>query len=904
MPWPTPNKRIRVLLTLTALCVVKVSLGETPQEQGAQDARAQPSVVDTSANPTFANNAELAASNWAARLGSELVDPMLVAAPAGTALSVQFGESTSNGDSVSNSRSPPPKKASGISVTAELAASTALPPAVAQPAPNASFQSERDDRLLLLDMTVNGTHRGSVLIMVDAEGDLYAEPDTLAAWGMTRAIPEMVEHAGRVFHDFDALPGVQTQVDTRTMSGSAQIPAEYLAGTTTSLALSSGVTPRASNGAFLDYDLAYIDDPGLAASQVSGLFSPTVFTSRGNLSAGLLYRNLDGSPVSQPDELVRLDTTWARDFPDKLSSLRIGDALTPANGWSRSLRFGGIQLATNFSTQPTMITFPQPSIVGSAAVPTALDIFVNGSLRASEEVPDGTFRIDEIPVVTGAGQIQVVTRDLLGREQLVIQDFYVAHDMLRPGLSDYSVSLGALRQNYSLESNDYSEMMVSAMLRRGLTSNLTVEGRLDGTGDVQVAGGSANYSMTRLGVSSAALALSHQDNIGALWQVGHQYQGRDIRFDLRLQGTSADFVQPGVDGPFAFPRLQSLVSAGTSMGDYGSLGLSFVDERFYDAAQDRKVVTLNYSRSLPYSLSLSVSGSYIQQADSDLQASVVLMKSFGGRRSASASMQRSRELQSLRMEYRDDVPSGPGFGYRAAAYLGDSRAMEAVTTWNTDYNSMQAEVRSLDGRMGWRAQANGSIAWLGSDFYANREIRDGFAVVDTGGFEGVRVYLENREMGVTDKHGRLMIPGLLPYQANRIGIDSRDLPLTAQVTDTGEAVAPYFRSGMLVEFDVRDTRGALLRVLWPDGTPVPEGSQAQIEGQQAVYPVGRDGRLYLQGVAARTRVLVRNNGWQCHLDLPGLAGLEDNGIPNLGEFTCVREVTASLPEVTGDSAGR
>jgi outer membrane usher protein len=143
-----------------------------------------------------------------------------------------------------------------------------------------------------------------------------------------------------------------------------------------------------------------------------------------------------------------------------------------------------------------------------------------------------------------------------------------------------------------------------------------------------------------------------------------------------------------------------------------------------------------------------------------------------------------------------------------------------------------------------------------------------------------------------------MIPGLLPYQANRISIDSRDLPMTAQVTDTGEAVAPYYRSGLLVEFDVRDTRGALLRVLWPDGTPVPEGSQAQIEGQQEVYPVGHNGRLYLQGVVGKTRVFVRNNGWQCHLDLVGISGLEDNVIPNLGEFTCVREVSAKLTDIS------
>jgi len=900
MPWPNPNNCIRVMLALVALCTMQVSLGDPPIERVSEETSVASVFPDQSEKSVSGNSAELTASAWIDRLDSVQVSGMQDTAPASTKVSVQFDQGSRSGRDVSvlQPKRSPAKGDYAVPETSDLMASNSLLPDAPIPRAPESLEEARDDQLLLLDMTVNGTHRGSVLMMVDARGDLYAEAETLAQWGMTRNVPEVVEHAGRTFYDFDVLPGVQTQVDTRSMSGSAQIPAEYMADITRSLSWNSGIAPSADNGAFLDYDLAYIDDPGLAASQVSGLFNPTVFTTRGNLSAGLLYRNQDGQLGSQPDELVRLDTTWTRDFPDRISSLRIGDALTPSNSWSRSLRFAGVQLATNFATQPTLITFPQPSINGSAAVPTALDIFVNGSLRASQELPDGTFRIDDIPVVTGAGQIQVVTRDLLGREQLVIQDFYASHDLLRSGLSDYAVSVGALRRNYSLESNNYSEMMVSAMLRRGLTSNLTLEGRLDGTGEVQVAGASANFAMTRLGVFSAALAFSHQDNIGALWQVGHQYQGRDFRFDLRFQGTSADFVQPGSDVPNDFPRLQSLVSAGTSLGDNGSVGMSLVDERFDDARLNRKLVTLNYSRPLPYSLSLSLSGSYIQQTDNDLQASLLVMKYFGGRRSASANMQRTRDSQNLRMEYRSDAPTGPGFGYRAAAYTGSSTAMEAETTWNTDYNSVQAEVRSLDGQTGWRAQANGSIAWLGNDIYANRQIRDGFAVVDAGGFEGVRVYLENREMGVTDSNGRLMIPGLLPYQANRISIDSRDLPMTAQVTDTGEAVAPYYRSGLLVEFDVRDTRGALLRVLWPDGTPVPEGSQAQIEGQQEVYPVGHNGRLYLQGVVGKTRVFVRNNGWQCHLDLVGISGLEDNVIPNLGEFTCVREVSAKLTDIS------
>lgn len=745
-------------------------------------------------------------------------------------------------------------------------------------------------QLLLLDMTVNGSHRGPALMMVDQRGTLYAQADTLREWGVRDPLPEAVQLSGRSFHGFGALPGVRTAVMAQDMSGTAQIPPRYLVNTTRSLAWQQGIAPTADNGAFLDYNLAYTDDPGLRTRQLSGLLNPTVFTAQGNLSAGMLYRNSDLQADSHPQGMVRLDTTWTRDIPDLMASLRVGDAVTPQNSWARSLRFGGIQWATNFATQPTLVTFPQPSITGSAAVPTAMDIFVNGSLRSTQDLPDGTFRIEDIPVVTGAGQIQVVTRDVMGREQLLVQDFYASPQLLRPGLSDYAVSLGALRQNYALESNDYSDVMLSAMLRRGISSDLTLEGRIDGTADLQVASGGAFFSMPRIGMLSTALALSRQEQTGVLWQVGHQYQGRRFRFDLRLQGASEHFAQPGIDLPNAFPRLQSLVSGGTNFDRLGTLGVSLIDQKFHDSQYDRRLLTISFARPLPDNFSLNLSGSYIQAEENDLQASLLVMKYFGGRRSASATLQHSRAFQNARLEYRSDVPTGPGFGYRTAAYAGDSSALEAETTWHTDYNRLQAEVRNLDGDSGWRASVAGSLTWLGGDWYANREIHDGFAVVDASGFEGVRVYLENRPMGVTDQHGRLLVPGLLPYQANRLSIDSRDLPLTARVGSTSEAVAPYYRSGTVVAFDVDTVSSALLRVTWPDGTPVPEGSEALIVGRTDIYPVGRNGRLYLPDLAGATRILVRNHVWQCHLELPDISRIAHEGIPNLGEFTCLNEL--------------
>ena len=53
--------------------------------------------------------------------------------------------------------------------------------------------------------------------------------------------------------------------------------------------------------------------------------------------------------------------------------------ISAAGAWGRSVRFGGIQFGTNFSTQPTLVTTPLLFAQGEAIVPSTVDVFVNGS---------------------------------------------------------------------------------------------------------------------------------------------------------------------------------------------------------------------------------------------------------------------------------------------------------------------------------------------------------------------------------------------------------------------------------------------------------------------------------------------------------------------------------------------
>ncbi|MDH3505922.1 MAG: fimbria/pilus outer membrane usher protein [Gammaproteobacteria bacterium] len=752
------------------------------------------------------------------------------------------------------------------------------------------------DQLLLLDVTMNGLGRGVTLFMRDTDGRYFVSADTLATWGVERPYPSPVIFQNRRFHPLVALAGVRMRHEAQSMTADIDIPAELLGDAFVSFSPRNLVAPTTATGAFLDYDLAYTSDSAARENSLSSLLAPTVFTRHGNLSSELLYRGDSYTLGALHDDWVRLDTTWTIDDPDQLRSIRVGDAVTLPGSWGRSVRFAGVQLASNYATQPTMITFPQPSISGTAAVPSALDIFVNGSLRSRVDVPDGAFQIDAVPVVTGAGEIQVVARDLLGREQIITQSFYASEQLLRAGLSDYSVSAGRLRNNYALESNDYGDFLVEGALRRGLSSRLTMAARFSGTANTQLAGTSILFSRQELGLSSISAAASTGDSRGTLWQVGHQYQGRKYRADLRVQGTSSGFAQPGLEIPAAFPKRQVVTSAGMSLGTRGSLGASFLTERFHETQADRRILTLSYSRSLPRGLSFSTSASQIRGEISDVQASLVVSRALGPRSATSASLFSRSDETTLRVDHRYQLPLGPGYGYRTSVFSGDEKALDAEVSVNTAYAKYSAEVRRHDAGHGWRLQTRGSIALLDGAVFAAREISDGFAVVNAGGFEDVRVYLENQEIGVTDDRGRLLVPRLRPYETNRLRLETADLPLTARIGNPSLAVSPYYRSGTIADFGIHVDTNVLLRVLDENGAPITEGARARSASRSSTSPVGLDGRLYLENVEPGILVEIVQADYVCSLELPEFD--EHQLLPDLGDVYCRRSNAESEHSTT------
>ena len=114
-----------------------------------------------------------------------------------------------------------------------------------------------------------------------------------------------------------------------------------------------------------------------------------------------------GANYGYANQLVRLDTTYTRDFPDVLETLNVGDTISDSGTWGYALRYGGVQLGSGTSPLRPWIFLTTPLLTtgGTATqVPSTVDVFVNNQLVTSNQLPAGPFVIDRLPTVSGTGR--------------------------------------------------------------------------------------------------------------------------------------------------------------------------------------------------------------------------------------------------------------------------------------------------------------------------------------------------------------------------------------------------------------------------------------------------------------------------------------------------------------------
>ena len=734
---------------------------------------------------------------------------------------------------------------------------------------------------LLLDVTLNDQplHQTALFLQMKP-GVLYAQVLDMQGWRLITPSAQTYHYDNVDFLPLDSIPGMHYEINNAAQSIHITVPPAALSTSVIGGFFNTSGKPMPSPpGAFFNYSLFATRGDGVTAT--NAFTELGLFNRWGVATTSYLGNDLNG----QARQWVRLQTLFTQDHPDDLATLRIGDTITSGGMTGLAVNFGGIQYGTNFATQPSLVTLPLPSIGGSAAQPSTMQLYVNGALQRTQEIQPGPFILPTVPVASGPGTITLVVRDLLGHEQVISVPFYATNSLLAKGLDDYSYSFGKQRQQFGIESNDYGPTLASFMFRRGFSDTFTGEVRGDAEPGQQTFGAGSFWSPARAGIFNLAFSASHSRlGDGGLGQIGYQDIGSIFNGGINYQVASPHFTQVGYLPGMSAPHSQVAANFGAFMGDAGSMSVGYA-HLVDPVLGETKLVTLNYSKPLGQSAFLDFVVFHDLTGQNGNSAFLTITIPMGAQRSASVGVSHQNGATGPFAQFQQSLPAGTGFGYRVGAQFGQGGSSQGELDYQNDAGTYELAANRAAGQTLYQAGINGGFGFLGGDFFASRQITDAFAVVQVPGQPDVDIYAQNQVVAHTNSEGDAVIPRLLAYQDNHIGFDPRNLPLDTDLSNPNLDVVPYYRSGLVVKFDVKTVHGVTFTVKLPDGSFLPAGAEIAAPGQTEPFPVGYDGGAYVTGLTGSPRLKARWDDKTCEFDVTIPSDSKDP-LPDLGVFTC------------------
>ncbi|MEI2265523.1 fimbria/pilus outer membrane usher protein [Erwinia sp. CGal63] len=742
----------------------------------------------------------------------------------------------------------------------------------------------------MLELVINEQENGQIVPVEFRDNHYFLRAGDLQRAGIPSAL------ITSSMMDVSAMPQVKADYDQIRQRILLTVPPGWLPRQTLNDQQQNGprYPGRTSTGALFNYDL-YTSRTSGSGSRLSAFNEFRLFGTLGQFSTNGVWQQQLSGQTAQNEGYLRYDTYWSNQNETRSLSWRAGDLITDALSWSSSVRLGGIQIARDFSVRPDLVTYPLPSFSGQAAVPSTVDLFVNGYKNSTNNVQPGPWSMTNMPFVNGAGEAVVVTTDAAGRRVSTTMPFYVSSNLLKPGLSDFAFSAGALRNNYGIKSFDYGSAAASGSYRYGVSDWLTLESHVEGANTLALGGAGGQIRIGSLGVINAALAQSQMDgDHGNQYSWGYQYN--NSRFNIGTQHIirSATFGNlalygdrnSGVAGTeFTLSRRSAQYSASVALDRFGSLGAAFID--ITSGSGDRtQLWNLSWSKNIWGSSSLYVAASR-DQRQGEWSGTISLVIPFSERGNASLSLDRDQQgTTSQRVTVSRSMPTDGGLAYDASwanQSSGGDYKQGSLSWRNQKIETSAGFYGDGDYTTEW-ADVTGSLVLMDGSYFAANQVNDAFVVVKTD-YPNINVRYENQLMGKTDAGGYLLVPGISSYYPAKYDIDTLDLPADMTAASVEQRFAVKRDSGYLLHFPIEPLRAANVILHDQNGEPLPVSTQVIRPGAATEY-VGWDGLVWMENLREANPFRAETpDGRHCEAEL-NVPGGRPRSLQTYGPLTC------------------
>lgn len=608
-------------------------------------------------------------------------------------------------------------------------------------------------------------------------------------------------------------------------------------------------------------------------------------------------------------------TSLTIDDRRRMRRIVIGDTYAQPSLLGSSALVAGISIRRQFSLDPYHVPFPLPAVQGVVSTPATAEVYVNDTLVHQQALRPGAFQLQRLPATTGLGDVRVVVRDLLGREQAFGGPYYLTSNVLRPGVAEYAYLVGFARTDHFDGGPTYRTLTGSASHRIGVTRWLTLGAAAEGSPRVVDVGPTVNLRAWRLGEIHGAASLSRSEGrtggavSGAYVVVAHAFSATLSATHI---GPTYSSLSLGVSEARQVNRFNA--SVGVTMGHLASLsvqrsydtGLAVVPAAGGDATAPVSASAFGTPAQLRDSASLAlrmgahgrlvVSATHVARPDlpqpSAWQGYASLSILPGSRTAATVTHARVNSAESTSVDLQRSLPAGTGIGFRVLGDTANAGSWNGLFQAQGSYGRVSLRQTTLNGQQRPSVDLSGGMVFTGGEFHASRRIDDGYALVHIPAGPGIRVFVNDRVVGRTNSRGSVVVPNLLSHLGNPIRIADEDVPLEFALSRTRALIAPPWRGAAIVKFSAARLFGITGRLMLVRANrsflPAFGRLVVQADAIEVVSPIGEQGEFFVDHLDPGPhdgRVEFEGHTCVFTLEVPALTAI----ITDLGVVTCRSE---------------
>ena len=754
----------------------------------------------------------------------------------------------------------------------------------------------------VLKVVLNSEEKGDLIVILLEGGDIFFPMEELMNFGFQQ-IPEQAIIKDQHVSLRSLAPLVEYKLDVKEstlyLTADPKILQKQVYDLVPEREKSSNL--EGSSSIFVNYSFsASASTPTNGEIQFDSVSVP--FETGIRMGGFLATSNFTYLNSRSEERLIRLMSNLTKDYPEKMVRVTLGDTYATSGELGAGL-LGGVQISKNFSLQPYFLRYPGLNLQGVALSPSEVEIYIGDRLVKRESISPGEFIFSNIPMTVGPGLATIVLRDAFGREQQISSSYFISPELLKPGVQEFSYSLGFKRNNLGQMNFDYGDFAAAGFHRFGLTRSLTGGFRMEIGRNLINSGLTASYILGFLGELDNSFSISRaQDHWGYCWSFSLWNPGRrGVSVGISSRGFSQYFDSVFYSADFsAKPKFEGNATIGLHIGPLGSISGHYSYQERYDGYRITRF-SLFFSRSLWKNASLTASASRMRGDTKQDEILVGVNIFLGERNSMYLSGQSAGGQSSASASFQKSPPLGKGIGYRVEAAGSDLSEIKSTNRLSNHLSGnarleyrgssgvYMTDYRNATGQNSISFQVAGSLVLIKNRIFLSRPVTDGFALVRVGDVKGVSVSHNNQVIGETNRRGEILVPGLTSYYDNRISIEAENLPLNYSVSDIVSYAAPPYRGGGVLSFAVKKFQSFDGRLVVEDQGKKKAlefaGLEIDVDGKIISCVVGVQGEFYVENLQPgrfAARVLKDNDNYQCIIVVPK----SDEISVDLGEVVC------------------